>query len=331
MIPNYDLITKSGDTTYYLGPALESLTLEDSLPEIAYRASFDLKNVPDEVVIAEGQPAMIRGISFSKQEMSDLLDSGVIWSRLLNRRQTNTYSMTVYDKTIYLKSEDEYLFPAGQTASQRLKQYAKDWNIPISNIPNTKTILTKAVYRSQSIYSMIMSDLRETVKKGGNMYRPRMTINGLELFELGTNETVWQFESTENNSNIEDFNESSSLDDVVTQVKVLGQASDDARSPVLALLKSDTNKYGTIQRIVTDSKITTVSEAKTEGSRALRPLLKSNSFNGIDVNTIRAGDKITVNKLELIIASIVHYCGDPGHMSIQAGTSEWIKREFYWD
>jgi hypothetical protein len=318
----YDLILVDGGTKYHLKETLKSLTLEDDLNEIAYRAYASIIYLPD-ITIYEGQEAAIIG-----PQDEELLKPGVIWGIERNNAKTQDLSITIYDRSIYLKSEDEYVFPEGQTATQRLQQYAKDWNIPLGEIPDTKIPLAKSVYRAQSIYSMIFSDLKETAKKGGTMYRPKITDKGLELITLGSNSTVWAFKTGQN---IEDYAEISSLDTVVTQVKVLGSALDNERSPVLAILKGDTGKYGTLQRVLMDEKITTVGEAKTKGQKALRDLQKSYLINTIDIPPIRAGDKIKLDDVDLIVITVTHNCGTPGRISMRAANIDYIRQEYYID
>ena len=318
----FDLVTIDGDSRFHLKEPLISLTLVDVLDEIAYQASANLVNVTG-LNIYEGQQAAILG-----PQGEYLLNPGVVWGVEKDYGKTNTVSVTIFERTIYLKSEDEYVFPEGQTATQRLKQYAKDWNIPLAEIPNTNVPLARAVYRAQPIYAMIFSDLKETVKKGGTMYRPRITSDGLGLLPIGSNSEVWQFET---DKNIENHTEQGTLDTVVTQVKVLGSALNDERSPVLAVLKGETEKYGTIQKILKDEKITSVSEAKSNGQKVLRTLQKSYQINTIDVPSIRAGDKIILDGTELIVISVTHNLGTPGRISMRAANIDFVRHEYYLD
>jgi len=202
---------------YYLRELIESISLKDSLDQISYQADIKFKvstGFPD---MQPGQEIRVSGIPFGLTTWHPLLDPGVVWECDSSNNATKHMSMTVYDRTIYLaESEDEYLLPAGQTASQRLRKYATDWGIKLATIPDSKTQLKKAVYRSQAIYNMITSDLQETVKSGGDMFIPRMTTNGLELFEIGSNKDVWVLQA------IEETSQRRSLKGTITKVKVIG-------------------------------------------------------------------------------------------------------------
>lgn len=312
---------------YFLRELLEKITLEESLDEIAYRAMVKMAITPDFPGIAPGQEARVSGVPMGGSSMVYLLHPGVVWECDSTTRGQKHLTATVYDKTIYIaKSEDEYLFPAGRTATQRLQQYASDWGIPLGQILNTGIPLAKAVYRAQPIWSMIMSDLKETVAKGGDMYRPRMTPDGLELFKLGSNKTVWVLEMDQN---VEEINQLRTLEGTVTKVKIIGNTEDDKRSPVLAVVTGETSKYGTLQRIITKDKDDSVSNATTKGKKMLCGVQETITVGGIDINTIRAGDKVQLNKMDLLVASVRHELGSPGHMTLTLAGSDYIRRRYY--
>ncbi|MEN6325784.1 MAG: phage portal protein [Syntrophomonas sp.] len=315
------------DNKYFLREVVESITLDDNIDEIAYRANVRIVITPDFPGIAPGQEARVSGIRFGESNMMPLLHPGVVWDCDSQTAGIKHLDATIYDKTIYIaKSEDEYLFPAGQTATQRLNKYAADWGIQLGQIADTTIPLAKAVYRAQPIYNMIMADLKETVKKGGEMYKPRMTPSGLELTKLGSNQTVWMLELDQN---VQDLGQKRTLEGAVTQVKVLGNASEDKRSPVLALVKGETAKYGTLQKILSDQKITNAGQAKTEGEKLLSGIQETFSVQGIDINTIRAGDKVQLNSADVLVISAKHELGSPGKMTLELSWEDYIRRKYY--
>lgn len=320
------------DNQYALGDLVENLTLEESLDEIAYRASVNMRLTADFPGMRPGQEIRVSGVPFGGTSMVYLLHPGVVWECENVYGNSDKLSVTIYDSTIYLaKSEDEYLFPAGQTASQRLERYAADWGITLNNYVDTAEILRKNVYRSQPIYSMIMSDLKETARKGGALYRPRMTPNGLELFEIGSNEAVWALEPS---GNIESLTQRRTLEGTVTKVKVLGNESDpESATEVLAVEEADTDQFGTLQKVVLDSTITTVSEAVKAAKGLLSGIQETFSVTSLDVNTIRAGDKVALigSGMELIVTSVRHELGQPGKMTLELASYDYVKRRYYLD
>jgi len=312
---------------YFLRELVESITMEESLDEIAYRATIKIVITPDFPGISPGQECRVSGVPFGGGNMVYLLHPGVVWECESETKYQKRLTATVYDRSLYLaRSEDEYLFPAGQTATQRLKRYTADWGITLGQVADTGVALAKAVYRAQPIWSMIMADLKETVAKGGDMYRPRMTPAGLELVKLGSNKTVWMLEAEQN---IEELSQRRTLEGAVTQVKVLGNAPEDKRSPVMALVKGETAKYGTLQKVLSDSKITSAGQAKIASQKMLGGMQESFTVQGIDINTLRAGDKVQLNRMDLLVKAVSHELGSPGHMTVELTWTDVIRRTVY--
>lgn len=324
---------------HYLRELIESVSLTDSLDQISYEARIKLRVPPSGLAIAPGQTIRVSGVPHGGKEMVYLLNPGVVWECISSNRGSKSLSLVVYDRTIYLaKSEDEYLFSSGGTASQRLKKYAQDWQIKLASIPDTGKALSKATYRSQAIYNMIVTDLRETVKLGGEAYMPRMTPTGLELFKIGSNKTVWKLEA------LEGIDQHRTLEGTVTKVKVIGSTDSskpsnsrtsndknkaDPPSQFLAVETGEVSKFGTLQRIVQDEDVKTPADAKKLAKSMLTGLQETFTVNGLDINTLRAGDKVELNGMELIVMSISHELGEPGRMSLELGSYDYVKRRYY--
>lgn len=314
---------------FFLRELIESITLEESLDEIAYRATIGLVATDDLPDMKPGQEIRVSGIPFGDKEWAYLLHPGVVWECTHSQRDVSRVDITAYDRTIYLaKSEDEYLLPAGQTASQRLNRYAADWNVSLAAVPDTEVLLSKAVYRAQPIYRMIMADLKETAMKGGGLYRVRMTPNGLELLQLGSNQNVWRLESERN---LVEASRTRTLEGTVTQVKVLGLQTkeSDAPLPVVAIEKGDIETYGTLQKVMQMEKEQSVSSAIHAARHLLGGFKETVAVSAIDINTMRAGDKAIVDGTELLVTSIRHELGVPGRMSLELASESEVRRQYY--
>lgn len=326
-LKNYEVVLSD---TYYLRELVQSITLEDNLSEISYCASVKMVVIPEGFPqLSPGQEIRISGAHFDSNIMAYLLHPGIVWEAESNNRGLKHFSVTIYDKTIYLsRSEDEYLFPAGQTATQRLMKYVGDWKIPIGQLEDTKIPLAKALYRPKSILQMIMSDLKETATNGGDMYRPRMTSDGLQLIKVGGNEIIWVLEEDQN---ISEITQRRTLEGAVTRVKVLGKQPQDTRSPVLAIVEGEVSKYGALQRVYQDEKLTNVGLATQAGKRLLSGEQETFTVQCIDINTIRAGDMVSLNDMDLIVCSVKHELGSPGQMTMELASSDYVRRRFYLD
>ncbi|NPV90105.1 MAG: phage portal protein [Firmicutes bacterium] len=311
---------------YYLREIVDSITLEDSLDEVAYRAVIGMAVTSDFPGIAPGDEIRVSGQPFAGTGMVHLLHPGVVWDCESTDEGQKRLLVTAYDRSIHLlKSEDEYFFPAGKTATQRIRKYAEDWNVTLGVLEDTGVQLAKAVHRAQKLIKMIQADLKETVDKGGEMYQVRVTPDGLQLIKLGVNETVWMLEA----DNMMKVVQRRTLEGTVTQVKALGNAGGESRSPVLAVVKGETDRFGTLQKVLIDQKVTNAGEAKKAGEKLLSGIQESFVADAIDINTIRAGDKMMLNGMELLVTSVRHELGSPGRMSLELGSEDYVRRRYY--
>lgn len=315
-----------------LTPMVESISMRDALDQIAYQANIRLavsnaRQLPD---LTPGTAIRVSGVPYGKEESVPLLNPGVIWDAESTNSGTKRISLTVYDRMIYLeKSEDEYLFPKDQTATQRLNKYAKDWKIKLADETDTEIKLGKAVYRAQTIFSMLFADLKETAKSGGAMYHPRMTGRGLELFKLGSNTQVHELDR------LIDVAQMRTLEGAVTKVKVLAAADSsngkEVKSKILTVDEKGTDKLGTLQKVVSDDQVKTAKAAKKLAASYLTGIQETFTVTAPDVNTIRAGDAVTLSGMELLVTSASHDLGNPGTMTLELATEAAVKRRYYLD
>ncbi len=320
---------------YYLGELVRSITLEDSLDEIAYRAIVVLeypKNFPTDTDISLGQDIRISGYLYGQEEFKPYLHNAVLWEIESNWQTHKELTFVIYDKCIYMKSEDEYLWQAGLTATKRIQKYLQDLGLRIGTLEDTKVKLPKTIYRAQSISSMVWEDLKATVAKGGEMYRLYMSPGGIELRKLGSNlgsnGKIYEFSTEEDKANIFEITQKRTLENMVSKVKVLGSAPDDMKSPVLATILGDT-KYGIVQKILQDPDIENASEAEKKGRALLSGKEETFTFATLCIPQIRAGDKIKLNTMELLVYEVRHEIGESSRTTISAATEDYIRRMYY--
>ncbi|OWA34366.1 phage portal protein [Saccharibacillus sp. O16] len=311
---------------------VESISLRDALDQIAYQATIRLavSNTDPLPDVTPGTQIRVSGMPFGKENVYPLLHPAVIWEAESTSSGTKRISLLAYDRMIYLeKSEDEYLFPKDQTAAQRLRKYAKDWKIKLADLPDTKIKLGKAVYRSQTIFSMLFADLKETAKSGGALYHPRMTSRGLELFELGSNKQIYELD------HLIDVAQMRTLEGAVTKVKILAgsesSSEQEVPSKVLAVEEKGTKELGTLQKLVSDDQVKTAKAAKKLAASYLTGIQETFTVTAPDVNTIRAGDAVKLGGMKLLVTSASHDLGNPGSMTLELATEASVKRRFYLD
>ena len=328
-----DLILKN---KYKIQILSESVTLKDVIDGIAYTLNISLVETEElkSIGIAKGDSIHLYDNEFGTGNYAQIF-SGIIWD-LDTSKKSKKISIIGKERTIKIEeSDDERLWNDGQTADQRAKIIANDWEIPIGSFANTGIALAKDK-RKETLYSMIKKDLKETAQKGGKLYKIRMDTS-LNLIELGSNTPIYKLDNI-----IDDFNEKDSLDGAVTQVKVLGKedskksgSSDEKElvlSPVIGVFKKDTETYGTIQKIVDDEKVDDYAKAQAKANCLFSTGETSKNISCCkDINTLRSGDKVSVYGEEVYITEITHNLGSAGKMNLTVMKFDDVRRKFYSD
>ena len=176
---------------------------------------------------------------------------------------------------------------------------------------------------------MMWNDLKETAQKGGKLYRYRMGTS-LDLVELGTNEVVYKLDGI-----IDEPSRKNTLDGVVTQVKVLGENKSKEEnpelSPVIGIYQEKTDWYGTIQKIVQDSKVSDYASGEEKAKALFSTGEDIWTFKCVkDIPDIRAGDRVLLYDKYYYVIEIVHNLGDKDSMTIKAMEFiEDVRRKFY--
>lgn len=312
------------DSKYYIENALLSLSLTDSIDSIAYKATMDIveSDAIYDLQIAKAKTIQIIDKIY-ETEKEDTIFNGVIWARKKAYRK-DKLSFDLKERTAYLEaSEDEYMFKKGR-ADERIKKIAGDWGIPLGNIPSTGVQLDKKVEKG-NLLDLMRKFLKESVKKGGKMYLIRME-DKLNMYELGKNKIVYQLDGI-----CEEVDDINSLEGAVTSVKVLGKSKDDKhKTPVLGVFKKDSDKYGTLQKVKQDEKIKNKADAKKAADTMFNSGEDLKTFNCVvDINTIRAGDKVKFFNHEYYVIDVTHNIKPSPTMTIKAGKLDYIRRKFF--
>ncbi|GAA0735738.1 XkdQ/YqbQ family protein [Clostridium oceanicum] len=310
---------------YKIENLVKSILLSEALDGIAYTLELQVAKTEElkRLGIPKGSTIKLIDISANTNK-STVIFNGIVWTRNSSNKNKEM-RLRCKERTVYVEeSEDEYIFPAGQTATQRIKKYCSDWHIPYASLINTGVKLAKTKCRRESILSMMSKDIKETAQKGGSLYKIRM-LDRLNIIKLGSNNTIWRLETI-----AEDIEETSSLQGAVTQVKVLGKNDkDEAKSPVIGVYKKNIN-YGTLQKVVQDSKVTNGEQAKKKANSLFNTGEESVKVScAKDINTIRSGDVVSLNGTRYYVIDITHRIGSNEGMDITLGQWDYVKRRFY--
>jgi hypothetical protein len=219
---------------------------------------------------------------------------GVIFADEISR--DGKHSITAYDENVYLtKSIDTRKF-TNMKASDIVRRLCSDFGIPVGSIADTGYVIPKLILRDKSLYDMILTALTETKKHTGRRF---ILLNkGGKLVLQERKAQVTQF-ILENGVNIISARYSQSIEDMKTQVKVIG--GDHDKNPIVATVKNDVlvKKFGVMQHLENaDSKLT-----KSQIEQLARQLLKEHgtiadeaTVEAIGIDSVIAGTSVYVKE-----------------------------------
>ncbi|OOM72925.1 hypothetical protein CLPUN_46280 [Clostridium puniceum] len=338
-----DLVLKN---KYKLQIVSESVTLKEAIDGIAYTLSISLIETEElaNIGISKGDSIELYDYAYQDKNYTKIF-CGVIWD-IDKDKKNKKISLTGKERTrVIEESEDEYLWSEGQTASQRGTIICNDWGIPIGNFLDTGIGLSKDK-RKESLYGMMKKDLKETAQKSGGLYKFRMDTS-LNLVELGSNSIIYKLDNI-----IDDLKEKDSLEGAITQIKVLGKENTSKKgksskdssstgsgnkqekelvlSPVIGVFKRNTEGYGTLQKIIDDDKVDDYAKAQSKADCLFSSGESIKSLNCCeDINTLRAGDFVSVYGENICVTEITHTLGSGGKMSLTVMKMEDVRRKFY--
>lgn len=168
---------------------------------------------------------------------------GVIFKTRIT--ETGETEITAYDENVYLtKSTDTKRF-ASMTAAAIVRELCRDFGIATGSIAETGYVIPKLILRDQTLWEIIVTALTETRKQNGRRFFVYADGGRLNLVERKGKVAEWLLED---GANITSAAYSQSIEDMRTQVKVVGG---DDKKPVIATLKNDAliAKYGIMQHL----------------------------------------------------------------------------------
>lgn len=293
---SYQLVGLTADgRRLQLAEAIKELEWEEQPEELAVRLTATLQNTElggqwlHELLplnaklflyvdMGSGQQEIFRGSILRTQYQVDPLPQFVL---------------TAYDPLIYLaKSTDDRFYAAGTTARTIITDIAKAWEIPLGTIEGPDVALSKQVFRSERLSQMIDSVLKEAKKRGSGKYIARANLNTIDIVKQGGNSPVYVFYE----DNISFAEDSQSIENLVTRVKILGAADDNERRPVEAQVDGRT-EFGIFQEILSGSEYDTPAAAKEAAQDILdergKPE-KTRKIETIDIPVLRRGDRVRI-------------------------------------
>ena len=296
--PVYTTYVISGGQKYDLTSVVTSINISDREKQIAKNVTIKVANIQTDGqrlgdIISIRDRVYIYASDGSKK---DEVFRGLVWGygkkAALNSREL---TLRCYDNLIYLQeSEDSIYFSKGKSTKDVVSQIASKWGISISY--NYSSITHDKLALRGTLSDILIDDLLNLVKdRSGEKYVILSEKDTMKIQSLGQNTTVYTVKKKENGvaTSID-----ATMDDMTTQVVILGKETEDEREPVEATVSGDTGQYGTLQKLISRSENTSLADAKKEAQSIIdedgEPTIKY-SLDAPDIPWIRKGDRVTVN------------------------------------
>ncbi|MCP8970046.1 XkdQ/YqbQ family protein [Ectobacillus ponti] len=169
---------------------------------------------------------------------------GIIFTDSINA--AGQMSVTAYDENIYLtKNKDTKIF-RDVTAGAIVKRLCNEFGIPAGQVADTGYVIKKHIFRDKTLFDMMVTALTTTEKQTGRRFFITSREGKLQLFERKEQKVKWMLE---NGANIMDASYSQSIEELRSQIKVIG--SDEKKKGATAMAKDDelVKRFGTMQHL----------------------------------------------------------------------------------
>lgn len=288
------VVTESGKQ-YNIKDYIENLGWEENENELAVRISFTARNDKTSKGYLSSiiKPGCLVGIFASDGgRLNQEVARGYVntWNTVLKNSDT-VLKCTGYDELYNLqKSQDNIFIPSGTGTKSAITGVLDAHGVPLGEYNGPDVSHGQLMYNNKDLSYIILDLLDDAKKKSSGKYIIRGTKGKVDIVPRGGNKTIYVFQV----NNTVSVSESMSIADLVTRVKVLGQANDEGNSSVDAVLNGLT-QYGVRQRIYTRGADEDLESAKTAAQEILNEsgnIVKEISVQGPDVPVIRKGDLI---------------------------------------
>ncbi|WP_313757076.1 hypothetical protein [Tissierella sp.] len=252
--------------------------------EDRYMKGYDLIKVGDKIVLLNNNNEIFRGI---------IVDLGT---------ERYSKSITAFDYAFYLNQSKTIIQFNKVKANEAIKQLCGKFSVPIGNITNISTVITK-IYKDDTVADIVRDILEQSTNELGIKYRLEMRAGKLYI-EKYTDLIIKPIFKPA--SNLASFNPLSTMISIsksesIADMKnsILISSNDEKSSRVAAVAKDDKNiaQFGLLQEVesVDDKDIV---KAKVIAQNKLKELNRIGEDTSIELlgdDNVRAGRILEVN------------------------------------
>lgn len=282
---------------YNIKDYIYNLGWEENENEIAVRISFTAKNDNTSKGYLSNliKPGCLVGIFATADSFDEEVARGYVetWNPV-EKNSGDSLKCICYDELYKLqKSQDNRYYASGTGTKSAIQGILDDWEIPQEDdYQGPNATHGKTVCNNKYLSDIILDFLDDAEKKGYEKCIIRAVKGRVGIIPRGSNKDVYVFRR----DNTQSFSQTVSTANLITRVKVVGQADDEGKSSVEATLNGLTD-YGIRQRIYTRGSDETLSDAKSAAQEILDndgKIEKEMSVQSPDVPFIRKGDLVYI-------------------------------------
>lgn len=294
----YRVVVMGGDGNQYdIKDYIQNLGWEENEGEISMRLSFKVRNDKTSKGYLSNiiKPGCLVGVFASDGAFLDgEVARGYVESwNPTEKNSGNNLRCTCYDGLYQLqKSQDNRYYPSGTGTKSAIQGLLGDWGIPQGEYKGPNATHGKMVYSNSYLADILLELLDDAAKKGGAKCIIKADKGYANIIPLGDNETVYVFGV----DNTQSFSQSISTENLITRVKVVGQANSDGKRSVDVTLNGQT-EYGIRQRIYIRGTDESLSAAKTAAQEILHregKIERGMQVQSPDIPFIRKGDLVYI-------------------------------------
>lgn len=251
-----------------------------------------------------------------------------------------TLSLVCYDDLLYLaQSEDEYLFEAGQSGASVLTRIFQDWLPPgvLGAVEGPQAAMPKLALGG-SLADSIYTVLAEAFYAGDGEYLVRAEEGTVSVVRPGQNQPIYHLRATHN---LAAFVDHQSIADLVTEVRVVGEQSDETPVPaddtapirpaldrIIEVPDPAVRAFGRFRALVTGQENDSWGDLEEKAAAILAERgapRRIRQFSAPDLPFLRRGDvvRVTAGTMvgELCVVTGISHDGDARRMQLVVDSS----------
>lgn len=298
LCPMYSLyILTSENLNIDLSQLVTSFDRSEPEKQIAQKVTVSFMNVQDSNGRMLEDYINVRDRVFVYANDGETVDEvfrGMVWTKRYVNKQKKEITLTCYDQLIYFqKTEDNKFYPEGMETENICNTLCSDWGVSL--VWNYQSITHKKLMLTGKLSDIFLTDILAEVKKKVHLPAVMKSVKDVVYIEtVGSNSKIYEIKRGENAIST---TSTVTMDDVVTRVVITGKQDDEGCTPVEATVDGDTERFGTIQKIIRKNENTEMSEVKEEA----QDIIDENGYpkmryeiEAIDIPWIRRGDKVKI-------------------------------------